>query len=166
MQSQERAMYSNLALSLAFMSDRIDSTPSQFNAPVTQIRRSRSKLIIPPTLRTAQSFASLRAEASTATQHADSSYAPSRSHTPPQSQPPSTLQSSASSMSGVDIGDGGADSGGILVQELDADVDTIDGDEGNASGHMENRAGEEESKKLLRESLRRTLTQQTHGSLV
>jgi hypothetical protein len=72
------------------------------------------------------------------------------------------LQSSASSISGIDLDDVHTEGGGILVQEVDAEVDTIDGEEGNASGRIQNPNGED-SKKLLRESLRRTLTQQSQG---
>ena len=45
-----------------------------------------------------------------------------------------------------------------MVQEPDAEVDIIDGEQGNASGIVESRAGDEESKKSLRDQLRRTLS--------
>ena len=44
------------------------------------------------------------------------------------------------------------------MQEPDAEVDIIDGEQGNASGLVEFRAGNEESKKNLRDQLRRTLS--------
>ena len=47
---------------------------------------------------------------------------------------------------------------GILVQEQDADVDIIDGEQGSAAGLVQSPAGNEESKKSLREQLRRTLS--------
>ena len=61
---------------------------------------------------------------------------------------------------------GGAGSGssssiaveGILIQEPDAELDIIDGEQGNASGIVESGAGNEESKMNLREQLRRTLS--------
>lgn len=43
---------------------------------------------------------------------------------------------------------------GMLIQEPDADVETTDAD---VSGHVESHAGDEESKKNLRDQLRRTL---------
>ena len=45
-----------------------------------------------------------------------------------------------------------------MLQEPDADVDVIDGEQGIASGLVESRAGNEESKKNLRDQLRRTLS--------
>lgn len=47
---------------------------------------------------------------------------------------------------------------GILIQEQDADVDIMDAEQGIAAGLVESPAGNEESKKSLREQLRRTLT--------
>ncbi|KAM5533422.1 hypothetical protein V8D89_012860 [Ganoderma adspersum] len=47
---------------------------------------------------------------------------------------------------------------GILVQEQDADVDIIDGEQGSAAGLVQSPAGNEASKKSLREQLRRTLS--------
>lgn len=45
----------------------------------------------------------------------------------------------------------------MLVQEPDAEVDAMDGDQGSVSGRVESRSADEESKKNLREQLRRTL---------
>ncbi|PIL22468.1 hypothetical protein GSI_15156 [Ganoderma sinense ZZ0214-1] len=73
----------------------------------------------------------------------------SATHTPDsQSGPPETGDTSSGS-SVVE---------GILVQEQDADVDIIDGEQGSAAGLVESPAGNEESKKSLREQLRRTLS--------
>nr|AHC00625.1 sand family protein [Ganoderma lucidum] len=47
---------------------------------------------------------------------------------------------------------------GILVQEQDTDVDIMDGEQGSATGLVESPAGNEDSKKSLREQLRRTLS--------
>jgi hypothetical protein len=44
---------------------------------------------------------------------------------------------------------------GILVQGVDAEVDTVDGDDGNAVGYV---AADENSKKNLRDQLRQTLS--------
>lgn len=62
--------------------------------------------------------------------------------------PPSNheLDSSASSVTDVE---------GILVQEVDAEVDVVDGEDGNTIGYISSAEG---SKKDLREQLRRTLT--------
>jgi vacuolar fusion protein MON1 len=56
------------------------------------------------------------------------------------------LDSSASSVDNVE---------GILVQEADTDVDTVDDEEGNAVGYI---AADPESKQNLRDQLRRTLS--------
>ncbi|KAI0769013.1 DUF254-domain-containing protein [Trametes elegans] len=47
---------------------------------------------------------------------------------------------------------------GILIQEPDTEVEVIDGEQGNATGLVESRAGDEESKRNLRDQLRRTLS--------
>ena len=47
---------------------------------------------------------------------------------------------------------------GILFQEPDAEFDIIDGEQGSAAGLVESQAGNEESKKNLRDQLRRTLS--------
>lgn len=62
--------------------------------------------------------------------------------------PPSNqdLESSASSVADVE---------GILVQDVDAEVDTIDGEEGNTAGYIQ---PVDDSKQDLRAHLRRTLT--------
>lgn len=44
---------------------------------------------------------------------------------------------------------------GILLQDVDADVETVDSDEAVAVGQLD--AGDEVSKKTLRDQLRRTL---------
>lgn len=47
------------------------------------------------------------------------------------------------------------DADGILVQGVDAEVDTVDGDDGNAIGYV---VADEGSKKNLRDQLRQTLS--------
>jgi vacuolar fusion protein MON1 len=47
---------------------------------------------------------------------------------------------------------------GILIQEVEVEVDTVDGEEGNAVGHVDSLAGDESSKRSLRDKLRRTLS--------
>jgi hypothetical protein len=56
------------------------------------------------------------------------------------------LDSSASSVVNVE---------GILVQDLDAEVDTVDDEDGNAVGYIATESG---SKQSLRDNLRRTLS--------
>ncbi|KAF9049532.1 DUF254-domain-containing protein [Hymenopellis radicata] len=65
--------------------------------------------------------------------------------TPSQSMP----ESSASSINNVDMSEG------ILVQDVDAEVETVDSDDAVAVGQLD--ADDEESKKTLRDHLRRTL---------
>lgn len=60
-------------------------------------------------------------------------------------------ESSASSVINLDMNEG------ILVPEIDAEVDTVDGEAGSAIGHAALPAGDEASKKALRDQLRRTL---------
>ncbi|KAI1793387.1 trafficking protein Mon1-domain-containing protein [Ganoderma leucocontextum] len=70
--------------------------------------------------------------------------------------------SAAESQSGPpELGDTSSGSSvveGILVQEQDADIDIIDGEQGSAAGLVESPAANEESKKNLRDQLRRTLS--------
>lgn len=67
--------------------------------------------------------------------------------------PPSGVQSSASSVINVDLSEG------ILVPEVDAEVDVMDGDvTGAIAGFNRAPAGDEVSKKALRDQLRRTLS--------
>ena len=112
--------------------------PSRSGTPLP--RRSPSRLATPPTMRSSPSVASLRIYSH------GSSVVPSPSPGSPSSRPEGGSSSSPSIAEG------------ILVQEPDADVDIVDGDQGNASGIVESRAGNEESKKNLRDQLRRTLS--------
>src|SRR5262245_41971563 len=66
---------------------------------------------------------------------------------------PQVLDSSASSIVDVDM------SGGILVQDVESEAELVDVEDGNAVGQMANTAGADESKKTLRDQLRRTLSQ-------
>ncbi|KAI0699310.1 trafficking protein Mon1-domain-containing protein [Cerioporus squamosus] len=107
--------------------------PSRSGTPVP----GPSRLASPPVIRPVPSVSSLRVY----------SYGSSASIPQVSTQPETSGGSSGSSV--VE---------GILVQEPDADVDVIDGEQGNATGSLESRAGDEESKKSLREQLRRTLS--------
>ncbi|KAI0320195.1 trafficking protein Mon1-domain-containing protein [Amylostereum chailletii] len=66
--------------------------------------------------------------------------------------PKSGIESSASSVFNVDMNEG------ILVPEADADVSTVDGEAGSAMGRSSSPAGDESSKKALRDQLRKTLS--------
>lgn len=68
---------------------------------------------------------------------------------PPQNQ---ALDSSSSSVTNLDL-----NSEGILLQDTDADVEVADSEE--VMGRVETSAGEEASKKTLRDQLRKTLSQ-------
>lgn len=107
--------------------------PSRSSTPVP----GPSRLSSPPVVRPVPSVSSLRVY----------SYGSSATHTPAPAQ--TEISGSSSGSSVVE---------GILVQDTDADVDVIDGEEGNATGVVESHAGNEESKKNLREQLRRTLS--------
>jgi hypothetical protein len=113
-------------------------TPSRVAVP--------SRLVIPHVLRPTHSLTSLHA-------HGQASQAsPPRLADPHTSEStPQVLDSSASSVVDVDM------SGGILVQDVESEADFVE--DGNVvMGHMANTAGDE-SKKNLRDQLRRTLSQ-------
>ncbi|KAI0781961.1 trafficking protein Mon1-domain-containing protein [Abortiporus biennis] len=82
---------------------------------------------------------------------------PSIAPTPVSGSPPSVLttfggSSSSSSTTNPESMEG------ILVQDPDAEVDTVDGEEGTATGRVEN-ISDEEAKRNLRDHLRRTLSE-------
>lgn len=116
--------------------------PSRSSTPVPG--RSPARLA-PPLIRPAPSVSSLRVY----------SHGSSVVHTPVSVSPPGTTtpkQDGGESSSASSITEG------ILIREPDAEVDTIDGEQGNASGLVDSRAGDEDSKKNLRDQLRRTLS--------
>jgi hypothetical protein len=90
--------------------------------------------------------------------HAPSS--PSRfNNTHASASPPSqVLDSSASSVTNLDISEG------ILIQDADAEADTAEAEEAPVMGVLESAAGGDESKKTLRDHLRKTLNQRQSGS--
>ena len=65
------------------------------------------------------------------------------------------LNSSASSI---------ADAEGILIQDLGVDESVVGEEEVTATGEVSAGAGDDESKKTLRDQLRRTLTQRASSS--
>lgn len=121
-------------------------TPSRVGTPIPGV----PSRLVPPQLRSAPSVSSLRVF---------SHGTPSAMQTPLSGSPPNPdrlpegegLPSPAMNPESTD---------GILIQEPDVEVETIDGERGTVSGHMESNASDEEAKRNLREHLRRTLTDQ------
>lgn len=113
--------------------------PSRSSTPVPGL--SPSRLPARPVIHPVPSISSLRVY----------SYGSSAVHTPNSIVPPGQPDGGEGS-SGSSVAEG------ILVQESDADMDIIDGEQGSAGGLVEFRAANEESKKNLREQLRRTLS--------
>jgi len=68
----------------------------------------------------------------------------------PATQPQNSINSSASSVSNLDTSEG------ILIQETEVEVDT---NEEEALGSIDHPAGDDTSKKTLRDKLRRTLSE-------
>ncbi|KAL1950355.1 hypothetical protein VTO73DRAFT_5479 [Trametes versicolor] len=116
--------------------------PSRSTTPVPG--RSPARLA-PPLIRPAPSVSSLRVYS-----HGSSSV-----HTPVSVSPPGTT---TPKQDGGESSSASSTTEGILIREPDAEVDTIDGEQGNASGLVDSRAGDEDSKKNLRDQLRRTLS--------
>jgi len=116
------------------MSDtpRSSSTPPRSGTPLP---RSPSRLVIPPAPRHTPSVPTLQPHGSIS----------------PYIQPATGLESSASSVINLDISDG------ILVHDVDAEVETTTSDETTAVGQIDDIA-DEESRKSLRDQLRRTLS--------
>ncbi|KAI0365723.1 DUF254-domain-containing protein [Pilatotrama ljubarskyi] len=117
--------------------------PSRSSTPVPG--RSPSRLA-PPLIRPAPSVSSLRVF----------SHGSSVVHTPVSISPPGTA--TPQQEGGGESSSASSVKEGILIQEPDAEVEIIDGDQGNASGLVDSRAGDEESKRSLRDQLRRTLS--------
>ena len=115
---------------------RSSSTPSRSGTPLP---RSPSRLVIP---RHTPSVPTLQPNDSTS----------------PHMQPATGLESSASSVINLDISDG------ILVHDVDAEVDTTTSEETTAVGLIDDIA-DEESRKSLRDQLRRTLSKKEHTGL-
>ncbi|KAF7314479.1 hypothetical protein MKEN_00920900 [Mycena kentingensis (nom. inval.)] len=109
----------------------------------SQLARSPSRLAIPPALRPSPSLSNLQVRYSSGTTAEAIPPVP----TPP--QPQSTLDSTASSVVNLDLNEG------ILIQDVDADTDTVDGEE--ITGIL-SASTDEASKKSLRDQLRRTLS--------
>ena len=116
---------------------RSSSTPSRSGTPLP---RSPSRLVIP---RQTPSAPTLQLHGSTS----------------PHLQPATGLESSASSVINLDISDG------ILVHDVDAEVDTTTSEETTAVGLI-NDIADEESRKSLRDQLRRTLSKKEHTGLL
>ena len=120
-------------------------TPSRVGTPIPGGAPSR---LVPPQIRSAPSISSLRVF---------SHSTPSALQTPLSGSPPNRTAEMEGLSSPVIRPDSVE---GILIQEPEVEVETIDGERGTVSGHMESNAPEEEAKRNLREHLRRTLTDQ------
>ncbi|KAH9891571.1 trafficking protein Mon1-domain-containing protein [Cubamyces lactineus] len=116
--------------------------PSRSSTPVPG--RSPSRLAL-PVIRPAPSVSSLRVY----------SHGSSVVHSPVSISPPGT---STPRREGGESSSASSVTEGILVKEPDVEVETIDGEQGNASGSLDSCARDEESKKHLRDQLRRTLS--------
>jgi hypothetical protein len=68
---------------------------------------------------------------------------------PPTNQASESL---ASSLSNADVNEG------ILIQDVEVEVDTTDGEGGSAVGQLDSMATDEDSKRSLRDKLRETLS--------
>ena len=126
---------------------RVPSTPpsrvpSRAGTPVPG--RSPSRMASPPVVPPVPSLSNLRVYS-----HGS---ATSATNTPSASGSPSGRMERGNSSSASSVAEG------ILFQEPDADVDVIDGEQGSAAGLVESHAGNDESKKNLRDQLRRTLS--------
>ncbi|KAG8214619.1 hypothetical protein J3R82DRAFT_9695 [Butyriboletus roseoflavus] len=104
---------------------------------------SPSRLVIPPAPRHAPSIPGRQLHGSASASQS------------PHIQPATGLESSASSVVNLDISDG------ILVHDVDAEVETMASEEITAVGQVDDIAGEE-SRKSLRDQLRRTLSKKEH----
>ncbi|KAL0961249.1 hypothetical protein HGRIS_006211 [Hohenbuehelia grisea] len=145
-------------------------TSSRATAPALATRGSSSRLLI-PSLRSTPSKSNLAAAsytspatptyaAATASQGLSHTVSQGSSNTtspplppPPPATQPGMLDSSASSVANLDLSEG------ILVQDVDAEADTAESDEVTVMGSVETTAGEEDSKRSLRDQLRKTLNQ-------
>lgn len=117
-------------------SPRSSRTPSRSSTP---LHRSPSRLVIPPVPIHTLSVPNFQL-------HGTMSASQS-----PHIQPATDLESSASSVINLDISDG------ILVADVDAEVETAASEETTAVGQIDDVA-DEESRKSLRDQLRRTLS--------
>ncbi|KAH9969593.1 trafficking protein Mon1-domain-containing protein [Russula dissimulans] len=111
-------------------------TPSRAGTPCPQ---TPSRLVVPPSLRPTHSLSNLHVHMSGLSPGA----ATTSHHT--------GEESSASSIINVDMGEG------ILVTETDAEVGLVDAEPGNVYASASASAGDEASKRALRDHLRRTL---------
>ncbi|KAJ7133021.1 trafficking protein Mon1-domain-containing protein [Mycena filopes] len=126
-------------------------TRSRTSSRTQLARSSPSRLAIPPALRPSPSLSNLRVHSYGAGSStvATSESAPTVSFHP---QPNPSLDSTASSVVNLDLNEG------ILIQDVDGDADTVDGEEITVVMGIVNAATDEASKKSLRDQLRRTLS--------
>ncbi|KAJ6475067.1 trafficking protein Mon1-domain-containing protein [Mycena vitilis] len=123
-------------------------TRSRTSSRTTLARSSPSRLAIPPALRPSPSLSNLRVHSF----GGSSIIAVSESAPTVTFQPPSNpaLDSTASSVVNLDLNEG------ILIQDVDSEAETADGEDVNVMGIVN--TTDEASKKNLRDQLRRTLS--------
>ena len=112
-------------------------TPSRTGTPTGS---APSRFAMTPTLRSSPSLSNLQVNSM------------AKLMTNTMSNPHAGVESSASSVVNLDMGEG------ILVPDADVEVDIIDGEVGTAVGRSGSNAGDEASKKALRDQLRHTLS--------
>ncbi|ETW81578.1 hypothetical protein HETIRDRAFT_417684 [Heterobasidion irregulare TC 32-1] len=112
-------------------------TPSRTGTPTGS---APSRFAMTPTLRSSPSLSNLQVNSM------------AKLMTNTMSNPHAGVESSASSVVNLDMGEG------ILVPDADAEVDIIDGEVGTAVGRSGSNASDEASKKALRDQLRHTLS--------
>lgn len=108
-------------------------------------KSSPSRFAIPPALRPTPSLSNL---------HIHSHNSPNLDAAPIATTAQDyVLDSSASSVVNMDMTEG------ILIQDMDAEVDTVYGEEMNATGQIDEISNEDGPKKILRDHLRKTLNE-------
>lgn len=128
-------------------------TPSRASTPNPSLVRSPpSRLAIAPPLRPSPSLSNLRVHSHNAGSSTIASIPPVPPLPPQHAATNSVLDSSASSVANLDLNEG------ILIQDIDAEVDTISSEEGTAIGQIDATSGDDQSKQSLRDQLRRTLS--------
>jgi vacuolar fusion protein MON1 len=131
-------------------------TPSRPATPTGSVRASsRSRLTIHPALKPSASLTNLRALSL-------SNSAPAVSTPPvpaiPHRHSTPTLDSSASSVFNLDLNES------ILIHDVEPDIDIATTADATAVGQLDVPIGDEESKRTLRDHLRRTLSHNTSRS--
>lgn len=119
------------------------------------LRPSPSRLIVPSAIKSSRSLSNIRFGSRNSSRlNLNPSSPIAIPFAPPTNQ---ASESSASSLSNADVNEG------ILIQDVEVEVDTTDGDGGSAVGQLDSVATDEDSKRSLRDKLRETLSKR-HNS--